>query len=44
MSVSSITAENIARHADPQYHFTAPPGRTVRQLQRAGFVLEAIRG
>jgi SAM-dependent methyltransferase len=30
--------------AGPQHHFSAPPGRTVEQLRRAGFVLETIRG
>jgi len=30
--------------AGPQYLFSAPPERTIEQLQRAGFVVEAVRG
>jgi SAM-dependent methyltransferase len=28
----------------PQYFFSAPPGRTVRTLQRTGFVVDDVRG
>jgi SAM-dependent methyltransferase len=28
----------------PQYLFSAPPGRTVRQLQHTGFIVEDVRG
>ena len=35
---------HYADFGGPQHLFSAPPGRTVRQLQHTGFVVEDVRG